>query len=572
MTDTPTPDPGPDPREGSRPPVARVKTGRHISIIWAVPVVAVLIAGWLGYQALTSEGPTISITFETAEGIDVGRTKVMNKNVPLGTVTSVELSPDLSHVIVHAKMNREAEPHLLEGTRFWVVRPRISAAGISGLTTLVSGAFIEMAVGKGEEAREFTGLEIPPLIEANVPGRRFTLKTGHLGSLTQGSPLYFKGIEVGQVMGYNLASDGRELSVFVYVRSPYDKLVHPATRFWNAGGIVFSTGPNGLKVSAESLQSVIAGGVAFDTPADRMEDESSPAEANFPLFDDETSARQAPYGEKVYYLINFPGSMRGLDVGAPVELRGIRVGRVSDMRLELDLKSNEPMVPVTVELEPERLAIVNAPPPQTPPPTGGDLQTRANIGLEQLIAKGMRARLQTGNLLTGQRVVTFDFIPTAPPAKEIYGGKYPELPAIASVDIDSLTSSAGAVLDKLSALPLPELIQDLRGTIQGLNGMITSPGTKQAMQSLNRSLDNLDRLTKTANTELGPLLSSLRQTSDNAQDALKAVGGMMGSDPRVSAQLPDTLRELKDAASSLKNLTDYLERHPESLLRGRSTP
>ena len=533
---------------------------RRFSPIWLVPIVAAGLVGWLGWKTLIERGPTITITFESADGIEAGRTRIMHKNVALGLVEAVDFSDDLSHVIVHARMNRTASSHLAAGSRFWVVRPRLSVAGVSALNTLVTGAYIEMEPGPGEAAREFVGLEGPPLLHATAPGRRFTLLADRLTSLSQGSPVYFRGVQVGEVEGFNLAKDSKNVEVHVFVRTPHDLLVHDQTRFWNASGLQLSASASGFHVNTESLESLVTGGIIFDTLAPNVSAEASADGTTFRLYQDATSAQNEPYGARLSYVLQFQGSVRGLTIDAPVELEGIRIGRVSDIRLSTVAADGTVRMPVTIEIEPDRLGV----PADTP---SEDMQKVTDKMLETMVSRGLRAQLKTGSLLTGQRLVSLDFIPDTEQAALVRHGVDDELPTIDSADLDTVTRSANQLLAKLIALPLPEVLQELHGTVASANRLVSSPEMTRSLRSLDRALANTDRLTRDADAQLGPLLRSLRESAQHADVALASADDMM----RAGADLPKAIKELGNAARSMRILSDYLEQHPEALLRGKAS-
>lgn len=540
------------------PPAATLRR-RRFSPIWLVPIVAAGLAGWLGWKTLIERGPTITITFESADGIEAGRTRVMYKNVALGLVESVDFSDDLSHVILRARMNRTASSHLTAGSRFWVVRPRLSVAGVSALNTLVSGAYIEMEPGPGEAVRDFVGLEGPPLLHSTAPGHRFTLLADRLTSLSQGSPVYFRGVQVGEVEGFNLAKDSKNVEVHVFVRAPHDRLIHDQTRFWNASGLQLSASASGFHVNTESLESLVTGGIIFDTLAPNVSSEASADGTTFKLYQDATSAQNEPYGARLSYVLLFEGSVRGLTVDAPVELEGIRIGRVSDIRLATTAQDGTVRMPVTIEIEPDRLGV----PADTP---SEDMRKVTDRLLETMVSRGLRAQLKTGSLLTGQRLVSLDFIPDTQPAALVQRGGEDELPTIDSADLDTLTRSANQLLAKLATLPLPEMVAELHGTVENANRLLASPEMTRSLRSLDRALANTDRLTRDADAQLGPLLRSLRESAQHADLALASADDMM----RAGADLPKAIKELGNAARSMRILSDYLEQHPEALLRGKS--
>src|SRR5919108_4005427 len=443
-------------------PEAEVKTSRGISIVWLVPLVAAVIGIWLAYTTLQERGPTITITFDNAEGLEAGKTKVKYKDVEVGTVESVRLSEDLKHILVTAEMVKDAESYMTEGTRFWVVSPRLGAGGVSGLGTLLSGVYIGVDPKPGAAAREFVGLAEPPLITSDTPGRHYTLRATTRGSISRGSSVYFRGIEVGQVVDYALADDNQSLDIQVFIRAPHDQLVQDDSRFWNASGFRASLTASGVQVATESVQSLLTGGIAFDTPMSATPGKPSAENTVFTLYDSYDAVTQAGYTTKVPYLIQFDESVRGLSPGAPVEFRGMRVGTVSDVGLQIDVATESIRIPVTIEIEPQRIQF-----------TGTDdvealIKESPYALMEKLVERGLRAQLQPGNLLTGQMLVDLGFHPNAAPANLDRSGEYPEIPSVPS-EIDALTASASGILTELAALPLNELVQDLRSTVQNVD-------------------------------------------------------------------------------------------------------
>ena len=453
-------------------PEVEVASRRGISIVWLIPLIAGAIAIWLGYTTLQQKGPTVTISFANAEGLEAGKTKVKYKDVEVGLVNTVTISEDLSRIVVTADMVKGADHFLNKGTRFWIVRPRIGAGGITELGTLVSGAFVAVDPGAGEPTKSFTGLEEPPPINSDVAGRRFHLRATRLGSVSRGSPVYYHDIQVGQVLNYELADDHKTLDIDVFVAAPHDQLVRDSSRFWNASGFDVTLGTEGVDVSVESLQSLLAGGIAFDTPTVDRPGEPAAADTSFPLFDNYRAVTESRYTEKVFYLVYFDGSVRGLRSGAPVEFRGMRVGSVTDVSLEIDPKLETVRIPVTIAIEPERVTVL-----------GGALGPEQNAMMSSLVAGGLRAQLKSGNLLTGELLVDLDFYPGSPPAKLGESATYPVIPSVPT-QLEVLTASVTGILSKLSALPLPELVADLRTTVQGVNSLVASPDTKDTVTAL----------------------------------------------------------------------------------------
>ena len=332
--------------------------------------------------------------------------------------------------------------------------------------------------------------------------------------------------------------------------APHDQLVRDDSRFWNASGFDVSLGAGGVDVSVESLQSLLAGGIAFDTPTIDRPGGPAAADTVFPLFDNYRAVTEARYTEKVFYLVYFDGSVRGLQAGAPVEFRGMRVGSVTDVRLEINPQQDTVRVPVTIAIEPERVTMV-----------GGMLSAKPNAMMSSLVAGGLRAQLKSGNLLTGDLLVDLDFHPESPPAKLDESGTYPAIPSVPT-QLEVLTASVTGVLNKLAALPLPELAADLRTTVQSINSLVASPDTKDTVTALRNSATHLQALLGTLDQQVGPLLK-------RANSTLTSTTTLVGPDSQLRYDLGDLLKELTGAARSIRVFADYLQRHPEALLRGK---
>ncbi len=545
-------------------PEVEIKLRGKISIVWLIPLVAGLVAIWLAYTTISEEGPTIQIAFKTAEGLEAGKTKVKFKDVEIGQVDTLEISEDLSRILVTANLEKGVGPYLNAETRFWVVRPRFGAGGVSGLGTLVSGAYIEMDPGQGEKARDFIGLEVPPEVRSDAPGRRFLLEADQLGSLGPGSPIYFRGLEVGEVMGYELAADNLGVAIPVFVRAPHDRLVQDHSRFWNASGVDISVGADGVTVGLESIQALLLGGIAFDTPTTAEPQQPSAEGRTFRLHKNFTSTKEATYSEKVKFLLHFDSSVRGLSAGAPVELRGIRIGTVTDVHMEYDIETRVFTIPVTIEIEPQRIQV------------SGDLSNdKPYAGTETLVERGLRAQLKSGNLVTGQLYVSLDFYPQSRPAEVKYGGLYPELPTVPS-QLDEITRSVTSVLDEISSLPLKELMGDMRKTVQGMEKLVNAPQVLESINSLNNSLNAVEDMAVNLDREMTPLVATLKETVEQAQVTLSTVQttfqsaeGMIGEDSEVRYDLTRLLRELTETARSIRFLADYLEQNPNALISGK---
>jgi paraquat-inducible protein B len=477
-----------------------------------------------------SEGPKITITFVTAEGMEAGKTKIRYNGVEIGTVTAIRLSDDHRHVITTAQMAPETEGFLASDTKFWVVRPRISGANVTGLGTLISGAYSGLEIGQSSEhAHDFVALETPPVVTGDLPGRLFVLKTANLGSLDTGTPVFFRRLQVGEVASYALDQDGKLLTVKIFVRAPYDQYINPETRFWHASGVDLSLSASGLKVETQSVLSILIGGIAFETSATAPV--LLPAEANtiFTLYDSRAEAFQPAAQNPQTYQLVFNESVRGLAAGAPVEFRGIPIGEVTDVRAQVDLSTFKFLIPVTIHLDPRRLG-VNV----FQSKVGVDLETMRRRFIDALVARGVRAQLKTGSLLTGALYVAFDVVPGAPPATVDWSQQPAQLPTVPG-QLQASEAKVENIINKLDQMPLEAIGENVR-----------------------KSLADLD-LT----------LVSAHGTLVSAQGTLQNTNNLTGPNSVQMQQLGNTLEEVRRAARSMRVLADYLERHPEALVRGK---
>jgi paraquat-inducible protein B len=516
----------------------------RISLVWVIPLVIALIGVSLVAQAILQRGPTITVTFTSAEGIVPGQTKVKYKDVDVGEVRSVVLSEDRSRVVVTIELTKEARPFAVEDSRFWVVRPRLAASGITGLGTLLSGSYIGVDAGRSDQRRtDFVGIEQPPAVASDVPGRRFRLRADDIGSLDVGSPVYFRRLPVGHVENYALDPDGRHVNLGVFVNSPYDNFVTGDTRFWHASGIEVRLDAGGLRLDTQSLATILLGGIAFETPPGAAKATLATAGEEFALAADRDEAMKTPEGQPVAVLLHFRQSVRGLSLGAPVDFRGVEIGRVRSVDLAYDPKSGEFLAPVQVDIFPDRLLSLG------PVPPGSDARAIRRSRLADLVRRGLRAQLRTGSLLTGQLYVSFDFFPDATAVAFNPAAQPLEMPTVPS-DIEELQRQAQSILSKLDKVPFDTLSQDIHKALVDLDG----------------SLKRLDAAAERTNSETLP---EVRDTLRGAKQTLDAVQATLAPDSPLQQDTRQTLQDFAALARSLKALSDSLERHPESILRGR---
>jgi len=521
-------------------PEAVIDRHRRISLVWLIPLVAVLTAAWMAYKSYSEQQPLITLTFQTAEGIEAGVTKLKYKNVEVGLVEQVSLSDDLAQVLVKARFARHLQSYLTDRSRFWVVRPRLSGSQVSGLGTVLGGIYIGVDLDdSGKRVDHFTGLETPPVITAGTPGRVFNLQAEGLGSLQIGSPVYFRNIEVGQVVAYHLNSESGLVEIQVFVHAPHHAWVTENTRFWETSGLQFELDASGVRIRTESVASVLAGGIGFGTPPYLAAAPPAASDSQFQLFKDRTAALERRYRDKETWLLYFDSSVRGLTVGAPVEFRGIKIGEVRDIRVELNVGERTARVPVLVEIEPQRVEFVH------PPDTSDKTPPTQHQIWDWMVEQGLRAQLQTGSYLTGALFVDLALVPGAAPKQIDWSGKHPSLPTIPTT-LDELRG----LLSKLGKLPLEGMGDDLRSILAELRQTLTQ--TSALMRHMNKDIA----------PGLSETLAQTRQTLRSAENVLTP-GTPLHQD------IQKTLQELSAAARSIRVMADYLERHPEALIRGK---
>jgi paraquat-inducible protein B len=513
----------------------------NASIVWLVPIIAALVGLSLVIHAWIEAGPTVSISFLSAEGLDPGKTPVKYKNVIIGRVTAVRLSEDRSRIVAKVALEKSAQGFATADTRFWVVRPRIGLGGVSGIDTLLSGAFIGADVGESSEPKsEFTGLENPPPVTHGAPGKTFDLHADDLGSLDIGSPVYYRRIQVGRVSTYHLDKDGKGVTLQIFVDQPNDQFVTTSSRFWNASGIDVSLGADGLKVNTQSLATVLAGGVAFQDPPGPHDATPAQEDAAYRLFNDRATAMAPPDGEPKYIRMRFDQSLRGLAVDAPVEFLGVPFGRVVSVNLDFDEKTQTFPTIVGAVVYPARLGKAHDKLAALAKARGDDEQMSQMMG--RLVEHGLRAQARTGNLLTGQLYIAMDFLPKATKVSFDGTAKPLEIPT-APGDLDKIQQQIADIVGKLQKVPFDSIGKNL----------------DQSLAELNRTLKQVN----------GSVLPELKTTLKGAQQTLGTANSALAPDAPLQQNLGGTLQELQRAARSLRVLTDYLGDHPDALLRGR---
>ncbi|MEB3767912.1 MCE family protein [Acinetobacter sp. MD2] len=523
------------------PPVPEPKKKKSrfsISFIWLIPLIALLIALSLAVKAVWDRGPTIEVSFKTADGLEAGKTTVRYKQVNIGLVRKIHLAPDNSHVIAEIELSKDSRGFAAKDARFWVVRPRIGTSGVSGIDTLLSGSYIEVDGGKATTKQDqFVGLETPPVVPSDVQGKVFFLTADDLGSLDIGSPIYYRRINVGQITAYNLSKDGQHVELQTFIRAPYDKFVTTDARFWQASGIDVSLNASGFSLNTQSLATIVAGGIAFGYP-DNSNAGVASAQSHFNLWNSRVDALKIPDGKPHRVIMYFDTSLRGLAVGAPVDFMGINIGDVTAINVEFDQHYRKLRMRVDAVLYPSRLA------------NGKELDPTGII-FKRFIDNGWRAQMRTGSLLTGQNYIAFDKFPKAPPVGLIqHENGVVEVPTTPP-ELNSLQAQVSEIADKVSKFPINEIGADVRKTLK----------------SMNTTIESTDKLVKQLDTKVAP---DFQATLNDARKTMQSTESILSGDAPMQQDLRRALQQVTRTAASLQLMSDYIEQHPESLIRGKS--
>jgi len=533
----------PTPDTPQTPGSPAVKTRRFsVSLVWIVPIVAVLVGISLVVHSVLQQGPTIILNFKTGSGLTANKTEVKYRNVVIGQVTEVALSDDQKSVNATVKLAKQADSFTRADSQFWVVRPRIGAGGVSGIDTLLSGDYIGADIGQSEtRAKRFTGLENPPPITYGEPGKRFTLHTQNLGSLDIGSPVYYRKIEVGQVVAYKLDAEGKGVDIEVFVHAPNDVYVTENTRFWNASGIDLSVGANGFALKTESLSSMLVGGIAFLAPPYSPNDKPASEERTFELFDDQLAALAPPNGQGQYMSLRFDQALRGLKVGAPVEFLGVEFGKVVSINLDFDAKKRSFPLNVGIVIYPQLLGQAHTKLLKTMNHDPNDEAAGVRL-IGSFIENGLRAQARSGNLLTGQLYIALDFYPKAEKVAFDPKARPVSIPTIPG-NLEQLQEKLENIVNKINQLPIERIAGNLDSNLVELRKGLTQFNAKT--------------------------LPSVQNTLADVSKTLQSASSTLAEDSPQREQLTQTLDELGRMSRSLRELSDYLGRHPESLIRGR---
>ncbi len=548
----------PDPRLPNDIPEAVAVPKRRWTMqwVWLLPVLAAVVGGWLAVRAVLQDGPDITIHFKTAEGLEPNKTRVKYKDVDIGVVKSVTLSPDRAGIVVKAALSKSADELLVEDTRFWVVRARIAGGTVSGITTLFSGSYIGMDPGKSKESRrDFDGLETPPVITTGLQGKQFVLRARDIGSLDVGSPVYFRRLEAGRVIAYELDKEGTEVLLRVFVNAPYDQYVSGNTRFWHASGIDVALDANGLRINTESLASVVVGGLAFQAPDGTARQPPVTENAVFTLHDNRVQAMKDPITFTERYALTFRESVRGLGIGSPVDFNGLVVGEVKVIDASFDRTSQELAMRVEIDFYPQRMFRG-----RIREPNG---KTQDVPSLSPLVARGMRAQLRSANLLTGQQYIALEFVKGNRKGVLDVSTTPPEIPTVPGA-AQELQATIASIARKLDGMQLDQIGTDLRSTLQSATKVLGQVEQDLAPAARDTLLEGKQVMIEGRQT-----LAEARKALADARKAVASIERTVANAEPLPLEASEALREIGRAAQSFRVLADYLERHPEAVIRGK---
>ena len=532
---TPTPPPAP------QPVPARVrKSSTFTSVVWLIPLAALVVGGWLLFQKIRDTGPEITLLMDSADGIEVNTTVIKVLSVDVGRVTRIRLRNDRKGVEVTARLNTDAKDMMRKDTQFWVVKPRIDQSGVSGLSTLVSGSFIAFTPGQSEESEDtFTVSDIPPIAAIGQNGLRLKLRGENSKLLGTGSPILYEGFIVGLVESAKFDPDNKAVNYTIFINSPNDKLVNRDSQFWLDSGINVQATANGIKVDSPPMAAILSGAIAFRSPPSEQLPPAAASDQTFTLYNDRAEIDNLPGERALYYVAFFKNSIRGLTAGSPVEYKGVHVGSVADAPYfarndSLKMFQNG-WIPVRIRLEP-RMMEINAE------------QQSKEIWQDQLqnaLGRGLSATLSSNNLVLGSKMI--ELTDAAPGQERLkpfndYDGNV----VIASQGggLDELQAQLGRLLDKFNRLPLEKTVGELNGSLKELKGTLASANKLLAKPQ-----------TQQIPAELNKTLSELRQT----------LSGVSPQSP-VYQDVQSTLKSLDKTLNDVRPLVNTLKEKPNSLI------
>jgi paraquat-inducible protein B len=560
------------PEGGVGNPVNAPETGRRGTIwpnlVWGIPLAAFVIVGYLGVRALVNRGEVVTVTFTRAAGARAGVTKVLYQGVEAGHLTGIEPSADGRRLDFHLRLVPAAKSGLNTNARFWLIGANPNFSDLSSLKAVVSGVAIGYAPGEGgEPADRFEGLDQAPLILPGDKGTRYSLRAHSLNSIHEGSIVLFHGQPIGKVIAIHFNGDkGFRLQAFI--DQPYDSLIRPGARFWKISPLRLSFAGGGITANLAPLSTLLAGGVDLEVDTTNANNPQSPADTEFPLYSSHSAARQGLSGPTVRYEFVFDGNAGVLDENSAVTLLGYQIGEVESTRLAYNERTGAPYGIATAVLYPQQMHVNPGTGAQSTP---DDWRAATDAELTRLIHLGYRARLQQSPPVLGDQSIALVRTAGASSAQLLSDGdssRFPSAPG--SSNLDDISAKADVFLGKLDAIPLEDIGSNLKRITGNLDRLMSSPELKDSLTHLHSTLTSIDKLLHDVQPQIGPLIGNLNDAAaelSGTATALRQVAESGG--PNEDASLPEAIRQITEAARSIKTLTDYLDRHPEALIRGK---
>ena len=527
-------------------PDAKIKPVKTVSTIWFVPLIAVFIGCWMLYYQWSNEGTEITINFSTAEGMEAGKTKIKSRNVDIGEVSQIELNDSGDGVIVTAKIKKTANKLLVSDSFFWVVSPQISHTGVSGLSTLISGVYIEISPGKSnKESEQFDAIDSPPLTPAGTPGLHITLNSNDQFAYKKGDPIIYKGLTVGQFEDIYFNFEERVVYYNAFIKAPYHQLITSNTKFWDVSGLQFDLNADGISVKTGNFETMLTNGVTFGVPDGMDIGDKIGERSYYDIYESYDAANDERYRRSIEFVVLVSDSIRGLSVGAPVEYRGVQIGKVKSTNIALTRNENKLTkadfkIPVLISLQPGRIGLP-------------DNQEGENLMLEQnvyWIKHGLKAVLRTGNILTGSLYVDLQHNKDQPISKIEQYGEFAIIPT-SSDDFAQITTKAEQFMDNLNSIPLNDLSNNANQLM--LDVAQTAKELQSASQSLNKLLSQVEQ--QKISSELNKTLQGINNLTKD-----------LSSGSRGYEDLRTTLNTLTATMNELKPLLNQLKHKPNSLI------
>ena len=522
--------------------LAKIIKIRAISAIWIIPIVTAIVGLWIIYSHFADRGTPFTLLAKDASGIVAGKTVIKNRSVDIGIVDEVTLSKDFEKVVIKGRIYNDMEPLLKNDSIFWVVKPEIGRDGVTGLGTILSGVYIELASGNDTHSfknNPFILSDNPPLSDPSIKGIRVNLESDQSGVIPRGASVMFHGYRVGNVETSEFDVDSRKMKYQIFITKPYDALVTQNVRFWKEGGIDLSLSSSGASLNVPSLDVLMSGGISFDLPDGSKLGAPAEQHAVYKLYEDKKSIQDSQYTEYKEFLIMLSESISGLVEGAPVEYHGIRLGTVSKVPFYTAEMLNKTFilnqkVPVLIRIEPDRLSEL----------------VDEKIDIATLIMdeqkNGLRASLKTSNMFTGALYIDLDFYPEL---KNKYNAKLSTLYGYNTIETTStgiaqIQAKVMQLLDNFNNLPL-------NNTMTEFNKSLAS--TQRLMNSLNQIM---------ASNEMQNMPGDLQETLRTLNETLKGI--QPGSE--LNKQMNESLQKVQQMMDELTPLLNTLNDKSNALI------